>query len=63
MQIGVDSSERLSPTRQQAAHSARSSACRIYLRTLKVADHVGLDIFGIGEHNRAEFVDSARSLL
>jgi len=31
----------------------------IYSKRLKVADRVGLDVFGIGEHHRAEFLDSA----
>jgi alkanesulfonate monooxygenase SsuD/methylene tetrahydromethanopterin reductase-like flavin-dependent oxidoreductase (luciferase family) len=26
---------------------------------IEFADHVGLDVFGIGEHHRAEFLDSA----
>src|SRR6267154_1159044 len=29
------------------------------LQEMKLADKVGLDVFGIGEHHRAEFLDSA----
>src|SRR5207244_10188267 len=29
------------------------------LEEIEVADRVGLDVFGIGEHHRAEFLDSA----
>jgi len=29
------------------------------LEEVELADHVGLDVFGIGEHHRAEFLDSA----
>src|SRR3979411_1062727 len=29
------------------------------LEEIKLADQVGLDVFGIGEHHRAEFLDSA----
>jgi probable LLM family oxidoreductase len=29
------------------------------LEEMELADHVGLDVFGIGEHHRAEFLDSA----
>src|SRR5271170_3940624 len=29
------------------------------LEEIELADHVGLDVFGIGEHHRAEFLDSA----
>jgi alkanesulfonate monooxygenase SsuD/methylene tetrahydromethanopterin reductase-like flavin-dependent oxidoreductase (luciferase family) len=26
---------------------------------IELADQVGLDVFGVGEHHRSEFVDSA----
>src|SRR5258705_12939295 len=29
------------------------------LQEMELADQVGLDVFGIGEHHRAEFLDSA----
>ncbi|MFD0854913.1 LLM class flavin-dependent oxidoreductase [Actinomadura adrarensis] len=29
----------------------------------KVADQVGLDVFGVGEHHRTDFVGSAPSIL
>jgi alkanesulfonate monooxygenase SsuD/methylene tetrahydromethanopterin reductase-like flavin-dependent oxidoreductase (luciferase family) len=29
------------------------------LEEIELADRVGLDVFGIGEHHRAEFLDSA----
>jgi alkanesulfonate monooxygenase SsuD/methylene tetrahydromethanopterin reductase-like flavin-dependent oxidoreductase (luciferase family) len=29
------------------------------LEEIELADQVGLDVFGIGEHHRAEFLDSA----
>jgi alkanesulfonate monooxygenase SsuD/methylene tetrahydromethanopterin reductase-like flavin-dependent oxidoreductase (luciferase family) len=29
------------------------------LEKIELADKVGLDVFGIGEHRRAEFLDSA----
>ena len=33
------------------------------LEEIKLADQVGLDVFGIGEHHRAEFLDSAPAVL
>ncbi|MDR7256346.1 putative LLM family oxidoreductase [Sphingomonas sp. BE270] len=33
------------------------------LDEVEVADRVGLDVFGIGEHHRAEFLDSAPSII
>jgi alkanesulfonate monooxygenase SsuD/methylene tetrahydromethanopterin reductase-like flavin-dependent oxidoreductase (luciferase family) len=31
----------------------------IYSKRIELADKVGLDVFGIGEHHRGEFLDSA----
>ncbi|HXV30606.1 MAG TPA: Atu2307/SP_0267 family LLM class monooxygenase, partial [Sinorhizobium sp.] len=33
------------------------------LEEVEVADRVGLDVFGIGEHHRAEFLDSAPTMI
>jgi probable LLM family oxidoreductase len=33
------------------------------LEEIELADHVGLDVFGIGEHHREEFLDSAPAVL
>ena len=33
------------------------------LEEIELADKVGLDVFGIGEHHRAEFLDSAPALV
>jgi probable LLM family oxidoreductase len=33
------------------------------LEEIKLADQVGLDVFGIGEHHRAEFLDSAPAVI
>jgi alkanesulfonate monooxygenase SsuD/methylene tetrahydromethanopterin reductase-like flavin-dependent oxidoreductase (luciferase family) len=33
------------------------------LEEIELADEVGLDVFGIGEHPRAEFLDSAPETL
>src|SRR5258707_14377876 len=57
MQIGVDSFA--------AAHDERSLAVdaserlRNLVEEIEHADQVGLDVFGIGEHHRREFLDSA----
>ena len=32
---------------------------RLLLDEIEFADRVGLDVFGVGEHHRAEFLDSA----
>src|ERR1700736_6329849 len=59
MQIGVDSFA--------AAISDPATGCALspvqrmqnLLEEIELADQVGLDVFGIGEHHRAEFLDSA----
>src|SRR5260370_37236146 len=33
------------------------------LEEIEVADRVGLDVFGMGEHHRAEFLDSAPAII
>src|SRR5260370_11601059 len=33
------------------------------LEEIELADKVGLDVFGIGEHHRAEFLDSAPTVI
>src|SRR5258706_1299672 len=63
MQIGIDSfgavisdpvtGLRLSPVQRMAD----------LLEEIELADQVGLDVFGIGEHHRAEFLDSAPAII
>ena len=62
MEVGIDSfashllqngGERLSGT----------EAMRLLLERIERADQVGLDVFGIGEHHRAEYLDSATAVI
>ena len=62
MEVGIDSfashllqngGERLSGT----------EAMRLLLERIERADEVGLDVFGIGEHHRAEYLDSAPAVI
>jgi probable LLM family oxidoreductase len=59
MQIGVDSFGAV--ISDPATGITLSSLQRMenLLEEIEVADQVGLDVFGIGEHHRSEFVDSA----
>src|ERR1700732_3544082 len=59
MQIGVDSFGAV--ISDPAAGLPLSPALRMQnlLEEIELADQVGLDVFGIGEHHRAEFLDSA----
>src|SRR5881227_1291767 len=58
MQIGVDS---FVAATVDAAGRAIDPARHLseLLEAITLADEVGLDVFGIGEHHRAEFLDSA----
>lgn len=57
MQIGIDSFAAASSGTGAENNSAQSLA--ELLERIEHADKVGLDIFGIGEHHRKEFLDSA----
>lgn len=63
MQIGIDSF--VTTSLPQSAWGARSDARRVseLLEEVTLADRVGLDIFGIGEHHRPEFIASAPAVL
>jgi len=63
MEIGIDSfaasPQNISnPTGKDSAQSIAELLSRIEL-----ADQVGLDVFGIGEHHRKEFLDSAPTMI
>src|SRR5437588_7177985 len=59
MQIGIDSFA--AAISDPATGATLSPVGRMHdlLEEIEVADRVGLDVFGIGEHHRAEFLDSA----
>src|SRR3954470_22432236 len=62
MQIGVDS---FVAATVDAAGRAVDPARHLneLLEAITLADEVGLDVFGIGEHHRREFLDSAPSTI
>ena len=59
MQIGIDSFA--AAISDPATGLTLSPVARMHnlLEEIELADRVGLDVFGIGEHHRAEFLDSA----
>jgi probable LLM family oxidoreductase len=63
MEIGIDSfAASNSVTGEDNAVNRRNSIAEL-LERMEHADHCGLDIFGIGEHHRKEYLDSAPSML
>lgn len=63
MQIGIDSFAAILPDPTTGALPSAADRMAGLLAEVEVADRVGLDVFGIGEHHRAEFLDSAPSII
>src|SRR5438874_12035908 len=61
MQIGVDSFA--SAIGERTVVSSPAERLRDLLEEIEHADAVGLDVFGIGEHHRKEFLDSAPTVI
>lgn len=58
MEIGIDSFA-ASPNNKMGD----AKAIQQLLERIELADQVGLNYFGIGEHNRKDFLDSAPSII
>ena len=63
MEIGIDSfaAANLNEEADVAKNNAKSLA--ELLERMEFADQAGLDVFGIGEHHRREFLDSAPAII
>ncbi len=62
MEIGIDSFVAAVPDALTGANLSPQDRTAHLLEEIQLADEVGLDVFGIGEH-RAEFLDSAPETL
>jgi len=63
MQIGVDSFVAAISDPASGLTLKPVELMRQLLEDIELADQVGLDVFGIGEHHRAEFLDSAPAVI
>ncbi len=63
MQIGVDSFASANFKDENGRIIGSSQAISELLTRIEFADTVGIDVFGIGEHYRKEFLDSAPSII
>ena len=63
MEIGIDSFGAILPNPATGRPPSATDRMAALLREVEVADGVGLDVFGIGEHHRAEFLDSAPAII
>jgi probable LLM family oxidoreductase len=61
MQVGIDS---FAAAHDDASLSISSSErMRRLIQQIEYADQIGLDVFGVGEHHRREFLDSAPTVI
>lgn len=61
MQIGIDS---FAAAHDDASLSVSpSERLRRLVKQIELADQIGLDVFGVGEHHRREFLDSAPAVI
>src|SRR6266852_84749 len=63
MQIGVDSFAAAISDPATGLNLSPVQRMQNLLQEIELADQVGLDVFGIGEHHRAEFLDSAPAVI
>ena len=63
MEIGIDSFAAAPKSNETDRTLDNSSALTELLERIEGADKAGLDVFGIGEHYRKEFLDSAPSII
>src|SRR5580700_6138501 len=63
MQIGVDSFGAVISDPATGLTISPVQRMQNLLEEIELADQVGLDVFGIGEHHRAEFLDSAPAVI
>ena len=59
MQVGIDSFATAFTNDAAGLAGNASDALRHLVDRIEHAEQVGLDVFGIGEHHRKEFLDSA----
>jgi probable LLM family oxidoreductase len=63
MQIGIDSFASSIPDPATGVTLTHAERMRNLLAEIELADQVGLDVFGIGEHHRREFLDASPAVI
>jgi probable LLM family oxidoreductase len=63
MQIGIDSFAAAIPNDGNGARVSDSESIRYLVDRIELADQAGLDVFGVGEHHRREYLDSAPTMI
>ena len=63
MELGIDSFAAAMYKNADGTTINSADAVAELLERIEQADKVGLDIFGIGEHHREEYLDSANTMI
>ncbi len=63
MQLGIDSFAAVYPDPRTGKAPTAVERLQDLLEEIELADQVGLDAFGVGEHHRPEFVDEAPAMI
>src|SRR6202166_568914 len=63
MQIGIDSFAAIVPDPATGLTVTPEQRMAHLLEEIELADTVGLDVFGLGEHHRSEYLDSAPAVI
>jgi hypothetical protein len=63
MEIGVDSFAAIIPDPATGKIISAAERMERLLDEVAIADRVGLDVFGVGEHHRKEFLDAAPAVI
>lgn len=63
MEIGIDSFAAAAPAGTDSQTENRRKSLTELIDRIVYADEMGLDVFGIGEHHRKEFLDSATAII
>ena len=63
MQIGIDSFAAANADSHAGNQVSAEQRLADLIEEIELADQVGLDVFGIGEHHRKEFLDSAPTVI
>src|ERR1700683_304987 len=63
MEIGIDSFVEIVPSKGASVAELGQQRVRELLAEVELADRVGLDLYGIGEHHRPEYIASSPAVL
>ena len=62
-EVGIYSFAELTPDPISGVKISPAQRLRNLIETIELADQVGLDVFGLGEHHRPEFVASSPAVI